>query len=127
VQIAMAAVVAAFTFTATPATAAKQDRIAVLQRQVKALQKQVKALRQEVDANYEGDGCLAAGTADAFQGTWGVIDQIAQAVQTKTYFGAQTPVNDFNACAGLQPAVPRSHAVPPQVGFFSALIDWLHG
>ncbi len=71
----MAALVAAFTFTAAPANAAKQDRIAVLQ----------------------------------------------------TYFGPQTPVNDFDACAGLQPAVSRSHAIPPQTGFFSALINWLHG
>jgi hypothetical protein len=66
--------------------------------------------------------CLTSATADAFQGTWAVIDQIAQATQAgKTYFGAQTSIPDLATanCGAFQ--VTRSHLVPPNVSVFSAL------
>jgi hypothetical protein len=99
-------------------------KVAVLQKQVKTLQRQLNDLRDQLDLNYEGDTCLGAQTADLFQGTWTVIDQIAP----KTYFGPQTPVNDYGNCADLaQPDVPRPGIrVPPTIDPFRPLLDWLH-
>src|SRR5579862_3814791 len=108
---------AAVALAARPAASAGagDPRIAVLQKQVKTLRTQTKALtagladaRRQLRINFEGDTCLAALSADLVQGTWGVIDQIAQAAQQKTYFGPQTQLSDFQNCANLaQPDVPR--------------------
>jgi len=105
---------------ATPINA----QVAKLQKQVKALQKQVVDLRDQLDLNYEGDTCLGAQTADLIQGTWGVIDQI----ESKTYFGPQTQVNDYGNCEDLaQPDVPRPGIrVPPTIAPFLPLLEWLH-
>jgi hypothetical protein len=111
-----------------------QRQLTALQAQVHALQKQVKTLKSqvarntgEVDANWASDACLSAITTDALQGTWAVVDTMAQALQNKTYFGAQQPVNDFQACANLRPAVQRQHGIPPTVQPFQLLINWIHG
>src|SRR3954454_25124453 len=110
------------------ASTAGDPRIAVLQKQVKALQKQTKTLqtqvkafgavilnlRDQLDVNFVADTCLAAQTADLFQGTWGVVAQVALATQQKTYFGPQTQVNDYGNCAQLSsPTVPRGAVVVP--------------
>ena len=67
--VALAAVTALAVPVAGAATPTDK-KIAVLQKQVAALTKQVKFLTAELDANYSGDACLAASTADAFQQTW---------------------------------------------------------
>ena len=130
-----AAAAAAVARPASAAAGAGDPRIAALQKQVKAMQVQVKALRTlaldlraQLALNFEGDTCLLAESADLVQGTWGVIDQIAQATQQKTYFGPQTPVTDYQNCADLaQPAVPRPGVlVPPTVSPLGPLLQWLH-
>jgi hypothetical protein len=137
-KIVLAAALAAFLVAAPQAAAARDPnaaKIATLQRQVKTLQKQVKTLQtrvarneDELAANFEGDTCLGAQTADLIQGTWGVIDQIAQALQSRTYFGAQTAVDDYRNCDDLaQPDVPRQGIViPPKLDALRLLLQWLH-
>jgi hypothetical protein len=110
-------------------------KIAALTRQVNALRKQVKTLstqvaaaRRELVINYAGDTCSAALLSDLQLGTWAVIDQIAQATQGKTYFGQQTPVNDYKNCSLLaQPDVPRPGVqTPPSLRTLDPLMQWLH-
>jgi len=137
-KVVLAAALALFAIAAPAASAARDPnaaKIATLQRQVKTLQKQVKTLttriadtQDQLEANFVGDTCLGAQTADLIQGTWGVIDLIGQALQSRTYFGAQTPVDDYENCANLrQPEVPRQRvAVPPKMSFFQTILQWLH-
>ena len=136
-------VVAAFAGTAvagrstgTAASSTSPDpRIRVLQTQVKTLQANVKKLQKQSDqldgynsAALAGTTCLGAMIADLLQGTWGVIDQISQGVQQKTYFGPQTSVPDYGDCASLAgPKVPRPGiVVPPTITPLLPLLQWLH-
>jgi hypothetical protein len=132
-------VMLAISLLAAPAASGAGDpnaaKITVLQKQVKTLQKQVKTLtariantEDQLDANFAGDTCLGAQTTDLIQSTWGVIDVIAQALQSRTYFGAQTAVDDYQNCSSLQtPDVPRQGIVPaPKISFFQVLLQWLH-
>ena len=122
--------------TGTAASASSPDpRIRVLQSQVKALQADVKKLQKRDDqldgynsAALAGTTCLGAMIADLLQGTWGVIDQISQGVQQKTYFGPQTSVPDYGDCASLAgPKVPRPGiVVPPTITPLLPLLQWLH-
>ncbi len=136
-KLVLAAALAAMLVAVPQAVAADPNaaKIATLQKQVKTLQKQVKTLttrvardEDEISVNFEGDTCLGAQTADLIQGTWGVIDQMAQALQSRTYFGAQTAVDDYANCNDLaQPDVPRQGiVVPPKLDFFRLLLQWLH-
>jgi hypothetical protein len=113
---------AAFAAQAPAATNPTARKIALLQKQVKTLQKQVKFLASELSANYAGDACGLALTADTFQVSWGLIDTH----NPPAYFGAQTQVDDKGACAGLSPAVPRSLAAPPKTTIFQPLINWIN-
>jgi hypothetical protein len=62
-------------------------------------------------------------TADAIQGTWTVIDQIAQPSLQKTFFGPQVAVNDpINACAEIE--ITRT-PVQANIAPFSALLALL--
>ena len=69
-------------------------------------------------------------TADNFQSTWQIIDQLASA-QTeapgKTYFGPQVPVSDLIAgqsvCQVL--GAPRTQTLPPSTASFTALLSLL--
>jgi hypothetical protein len=131
---------AAVAFAVRPSAAisraqASDPRVPVLQKQVRTLQTQLKVLQKRVGGvedqialNFEGDTCLAGQSADLIQGTWGVVDQIGQALQQKTYFGSQTPVDDFGNCADLaQPDVPRPGIrVPPTIDPLRPLAQWLH-
>jgi hypothetical protein len=121
---------------ATPSASAATpaQRIAKLERQVQTLTSQVKtlqtanrALGRALDANFSADACLAAQTADLVQGTWTVIDQLAQALQSRTYFGPQTQITDNGHCGFLiNPEVPRMGIrTPPVITFLETLIDWL--
>ena len=138
-KIILAALVSATLFAAlpAPATAATptDKKIAALSKRVDALQKQVKTLstqlaatRRELVINFGGDTCAVALLADIQIGTWGVIDQIAQATQGKTYFGQQTAVDDYKNCSFLaQPDVPRpGPQTPPTIRILDPLLQWLH-
>ncbi|TMM05322.1 MAG: hypothetical protein E6G02_07665 [Actinobacteria bacterium] len=118
----MVALLGALAAQAPAATNPTARKIAVLQKQVKTLQKQVKLLTGEISANYAGDACGLALTADTFQVSWGLIDTH----NPPAYFGAQTQVDDKGACAALSPAVPRSLAAPPKTSIFQPLINWIN-
>jgi len=125
--------------SATPTLA----QFKALQKQVTSLQAQVKTLQKWVPKscststcfslpqvssvaalNYEVEICQQAVIADAFQGTWNVIDQISAATQAgKTYFGTQTPITDSSACTNVK--VTRSSGIPPTVAIFSSLVTLL--
>jgi hypothetical protein len=94
-----------------------------LTRQVTALQKDVKALKKQVaELNLLAGGlaaltfCNAAITADAFQGTWAVLDQKTGG----TPVGPQQTVNDSGACNAF--SIPRSSAAPPNLNSFHAFM-----
>jgi hypothetical protein len=133
--VAASFVVALSTRSQANASTAGDPRIAVLQKQVKTLQAQVRTLTSalirednQVKVNFAADTCLAAQTADLFQGTWGVVDQLAQAMQHPAYFGAQAQVSDYGNCGQLAtPDVPRGPvAVPPKIDPLLPLLQWLH-
>jgi septal ring factor EnvC (AmiA/AmiB activator) len=114
--------------------AALENRVSDLAGQVKTLQKQVKglqtrnrALERNLVANFVGDACASALTADALQQTWSVIDQIAATAQAKTYFGAPTALDDKRTCSNLRPAVPRQASAPATLVSIQGLIAWLVG
>jgi len=96
--------------------------------QGKRLSSDVADTNDQLQVNFEGDTCLGALDADLIQGTWGVIDQIAQTAQQKTYFGPQTPVSDYKNCADLaNPDVPRGAiTVPPTINPLLPLLQWMH-
>ena len=120
--VAVVGIYAAQATTAPTKTSPTLQRIALLQKQVKTLQKQEKFLAGELSANYAGDACGFALTADTFQVTWSEIDSHSAAA----YFGPQTQVNDKGACADLSPAVPRSLSAPPKTTIFQPLINWIN-
>jgi hypothetical protein len=145
---ALALVAFALAVPATQASAARSAgptlaQYKALQKQVASLQKQVAALQKWVpkscssktcftlpslSANaaftYEVGICQQAVIADAFQGTWSIIDQIAQATQSgKTYFGAQTAISDKSACSNVQ--FTRSTGLPPSAAIFNSLVTLL--
>jgi hypothetical protein len=108
--------------------AALSKQVTALQKQVKTLSTQLTATRRELVINYAGDTCAAALLADLQIGTWGVIDQLAQATQGKTYFGQQAAVDDYKNCSFLaQPDVPRpGPQTPPSIRILDPLLQWLH-
>ena len=121
------AAVVALTFAVAPAASASAEasptlrQFRALQRQVRTLQRQVKFLRNEIAANYVGDACIAASTADVFQGTWTNIDS---RVLTGTPFGAQTQISDKGACAAIR-ITRQGVRNPPNASIFATIINWL--
>jgi hypothetical protein len=121
---------AAFALAAPAAGVTPTER--KLQRQVKALQKQVKTLQTQMrqvqvvlGANIIREDCTLAAAADAFQGTWNVINQQAQASGRPAPFAQQTPISDTGSCQRLR--ITRSQAVPPNVAVFSSLVQVFEG
>src|SRR5437867_2967684 len=115
--VAVTLAVAALAVPAAQAGAATNQgptlaQFKALQTQVKSLQKfvpcttktcaTVKALTTYTDALFGLSVCQNAVIADELQGTWAIVDQIAQATQSKTYFGAQTPISDSGACTSFR-------------------------
>jgi hypothetical protein len=100
-----------------------------LQAQIKGLQKQVTTLKKRVatDENVIGftleyGVCSTAVTADALQDTYTGLDGYFVARSLPAYFGAQTPVNDYQACSDLK--ITRAHnQSPPNTNILSALLD----
>jgi phage I-like protein len=127
--------------SATPTEKQLLRNVATLKAQVAKLQKADKAQNTAINnvasvavGSLVYSACSSAITADAVQGTWQVVDQIAAATQAgKTYFGAQTPVADpvltglltQPACQALQ--VTRSQALPPTAAPFNSLLGVLKG
>jgi hypothetical protein len=107
-----------------------QTQVNLLKKQVAALQKDVKTIKAS-DTKIESEAlggivygaCAATLAADAIQGTWNVVDQIATALQAKTYFGAQPVFDDKKTCGAFQ--VVRNTAVPPTVVQLQALVNLL--
>jgi hypothetical protein len=115
---AIALVLAPQAQPAAPTNAQLARQIKVLQKQVKTLQKQVKTVRLVAAAGLVYSGCSTAVTADAFQGTWTVIDQVAG----RPIFGPQVPVDDFQLCSVLE--IQRSPTqVPPNSTVFNSLLS----
>jgi hypothetical protein len=99
-------------------------KLAKLDSRVKKLEKSNKTLLLVAVATLAGVACNATLTADAFQATWSVMDQVTQAVQMRTYFGPQTAVNDQKSCSDLE--IPRQPASPPSLAAFPKLIDFFY-
>ena len=138
VGVAVYATTAWSAANADPTVSRLVKDVATLKKQVAALQKQQKATSKELTtvADVAVGGflytvCSDEVTADEFQGTWNVIDQIA-AAQTespgKSYWGQQTPVtatiNGQDICQ--TGGVTRSQVVPPSVAPYLALFSGLH-
>jgi hypothetical protein len=132
--IASAVVAATASAASTPTdrkVAALAKQVTALQKQVTALQKQVKTLNPQLTALKKASAseqqgisaiavltlCSAAVTADAFTGTWNIIDQIA-GPQPK--FGVQPLIDDKGACAAFN--LTRSQAIPPSVALYQAIV-----
>jgi hypothetical protein len=114
---ALAALVVPVAGAATPT----DKKIAALQKQVTVLTKQVKFLTSELDANYSGDACLAASTADTFQQTWlfaGTYPatSTAPAVTEKDFSCASIRVTRQLPTAGRAPTVTAIQAILTWIG-----------
>jgi hypothetical protein len=113
--VALAAVAALVVPVAGAATPTDK-KITALQKQVTALTKQVKFLTAELDANYSGDACLAASTADTFQQTWLFAGNYpatstAPAVTEKDYSCTNIRVTRQLPTAGRAPTVTAIQAI----------------
>ena len=137
-SVVIAAAVILMLVAALPAGAAPslQRQVNSLRAQLSSTQKKLTKLDKQVNNKTNGlkvayelglvSGfvafCNIAATADAFQGTWAVIDQVAG----KSIFGTQTPVDDSGVCS-IVFRIARNQSVPPNVSVFSALLNLLKG
>ena len=122
VVAAVALVLAAPAQPAGPSNRQLARQIKTLQKQVKTLQKQVKQADLHAAIAVVYAGCSVAVAADAFQGTWAVVDQ----VNGSPIFGPQVAVNDFGVCALLE--FTRAPAqVPPNVSVFNSMLSLFSG
>ena len=111
------------------AGATKGPTLRSLQRQISTLQKQVKTLKKRVTNDEDGivlslayTACSTAATADTFQDTWTGLDAYFAAHTLPAYFGAQTALNDYQACNVFK--VVRTHNQnPPTTSVQRALLD----
>jgi hypothetical protein len=130
IAFVIALLVPAVATAATPTNAQLAAQIKALKATVTKQGNTIKTLQRNVDslANFATTTtifavCTVAVTADAVQGLFNVVDQIA--VNTPnvahTFFGPQTPVNDQTYCNLLR--IARTQAVPPTTATFSALLS----
>jgi len=109
--------------------AALAVQVKLLQKQTKVLQTQLGVVKDDLGANYDADACSLALTADVFQGTWSVIDQISQATMSgKLFFGAQTALNDQGGCTKTIPPIGVTRPatqVPGSLTNFQKVINWI--
>jgi outer membrane murein-binding lipoprotein Lpp len=113
--------------------ASLQLQVADLGAQVKALTKQVAALKKQqstqlgyIDSIYDQETCIATLSADALEGTWLVIDKIAQPALNTTFFGTPSPVDDKGVCSRFK--ISRTLLqVPPNLSALTKMINWLQG
>jgi hypothetical protein len=104
---------------------ALRRQVTTLRSQVRKLQSAVKTANSEIQANFVGDTCLAALTADELAATWQLTDQLAQKTVKANLFGPQTLVDDKSACESLQPNPVKRSGTTPTLPLFQTLIDWL--
>jgi hypothetical protein len=134
--LTIAALLAATTFAAPATSATRLDRkqnaqIRTLQRQVKTLQSQVRTLQRQMrTVNSVAAGgiifaaCTAAATADAFQGTWEVIDRDAVRTAQPEFFAPQAAIADpLNSCQTLEIQRQPNPAQVPTTDVFAALLN----
>jgi hypothetical protein len=129
--LAIAATAAVVLLIASPAGAGstKAPTLKSLQAQITSLQKQVKTLKKRAttDENIMGltlaySVCSTAVTSDAFQDTFTGLDATFTAHGWAAYFGAQSPVNDYQSCQAF--TVVRAHnQSPPNTNILRALLD----
>ena len=122
VVAAVALVFAAPAQPAAPSNAKLARQIKTLQKQVKTLQKRVKETELVAAVSFVYAGCSNAVTADAFQGTWTVIDE----VNGDPIFGPPVVVNDFGVC-GLIDITRAPTQAPPNVAVFNSLLAVFSG
>ena len=129
--LAIATVAAvALLLAASPAGASqsKGPTLKSLAAQIKGLQKQVTTLKKRatadediISATLAYTVCSTAVTSDVFQDTFAGLDAHVTAPGLP-YFGAQTAVNDYQACQGFQ--IVRAHnQSPPNTNVMRALLD----
>ena len=130
--LGLATVATVVLLVASPAGAgaAKGPTLKSLAAQVKSLQTQVTKLKKQVKADENIQAltltyavCATAVTADTFQDTFAGLDgYFASQLAKPAYFGAQTPVNDYQACPAFQ--IVRAHNQnPPNTNILRALLD----
>ena len=111
------------------AGATKGPTLKSLQAQITSLQKQVTKLKKTAAADENVQAltlayavCATAVTADTFQDTFTGLDGYFVAHSQPAYFGAQTPVNDYQSCPAF--SVVRAHnQSPPNTNILRALLD----
>jgi outer membrane murein-binding lipoprotein Lpp len=115
---------------ATPGERRLTRQVKTLQRQVTTLNRQVRTLQRQMRevASVAAGGiifaaCNAAATADAFQGTWETIDQVAVGAGQAEKYPPQTAIADpLNSCQNLE--IQRApNTVPPATNVFAALLN----
>jgi hypothetical protein len=100
-----------------------QRQVTTLNRQVRTLQRQVRDARGVAQAGLVYAACHTAATADAFQGTWETIDQVAVAAGQPEKYPAQTAIADpINSCQQLE-LQRQPNTVPPNTNVFAALLN----
>ena len=129
--LAIAATAAVVLLIAAPAGAGstKGPTLKSLQAQITSLQKQVKTLKKRVttDENVMGltlaySVCSTAATSDVLQDTFAGLDGYFASHSLPPYFGAQSPVNDYQSCQAF--SVVRAHnQSPPNTNILRALLD----
>lgn len=115
---ALAAVVVVVAASPANAAATKGPTLRSLQAQLTSLKKQVTTLKKRVNsdenviaASLVYSGCLTSVTADTFQDTWTSLDAGFVTKSGTPYFGAQTPLNDYQTCQALE--IARTHNQHP--------------
>src|SRR3954451_11127700 len=86
----------------TPAERNLQKQVNAVKKDITALKKQTATLKKAnsdlldaIQLGYGYTACSNVVAADELQATWKIIDELSVATQAgKTYFGAQTPVDD---------------------------------
>jgi outer membrane murein-binding lipoprotein Lpp len=129
--IALAALVAATTMLAAPASAATPSerrlarQVKTLQKQVKALQRQVRTVQSIASGAIVYGACVTAATSDAFQGTWEAIDRhAAHNAHGVDTFPPQTPIADpLNSCQRLEVQRQANPAATPTTDVFAGLLN----
>jgi outer membrane murein-binding lipoprotein Lpp len=125
-----ATAVAAPASAATPGERRLARQVKTLQRQVTTLNRQVRTLRRQMreTQSVAAGGiifaaCSSAATADAFQGTWETIDQLAAGVGQPDRYPVPTAIADpLNSCQGLE-VQRQANTVPPRTDVFAALLN----
>ena len=100
-----------------------QRQVTTLNRQVRTLQRQMRETRSVAAGGIVFAACTAAATADAFQGTWETIDQVAVGAGQAEKYPPQTAIADpLNSCQTLE-IQRQPNTVPPTTNVFAALLN----